>query len=153
MERIAGAKDAEGSHLIGQFGVGFYSVFMVADRVEVVSRRAGTDTAASWSSDGLGTYTIQPVDIAEAPARGTRVLLHLKEDAASYTESSAVERTLKTQSGHVPVPIFLKDKPDAEPQPTRRWRGAVDPTQGRDHAGGISRISTAAPPASSTSRR
>jgi len=116
MDRIAGAKDAEGSHLIGQFGVGFYSVFMVADRVEVVSRRAGTDPAASWSSDGLGTYTVQPVDTADAPARGTRVLLHLKEDAASYTESSTIERTIKTQSGHVPVPIFLKDKPDAEPK-------------------------------------
>ena len=114
MDKIAGAKDAEGSHLIGQFGVGFYSAFMVADQVEVVSRRAGTDTAASWTSDGLGTYTIQPVEPADAPMRGTRVLLHLKEDAASYTESFTIERTIKTQSGHVPVPIFLKDKPDAD---------------------------------------
>ncbi|MDF0486536.1 molecular chaperone HtpG [Sphingomonas sp. H39-1-10] len=116
MDKIAGAKDAQESHLIGQFGVGFYSAFMVADRVEVISRRAGTDTAASWASDGLGTYTIQPVDTADAPARGTRVLLHLKEDATSYTESYTVERTIKTQSGHVPVPIFLKDAPDAEPK-------------------------------------
>lgn len=116
MDRIAGARDAEGSHLIGQFGVGFYSAFMVADQVEVISRRTGADTAASWSSDGLGTYTIQPVDIADAPARGTRVLLHLKEDAASYTESFTVERTIKIQSGHVPVPIFLKDAPDGEPK-------------------------------------
>ncbi|AOH86667.1 molecular chaperone HtpG [Sphingomonas panacis] len=116
MDKIAGAKDSGDSHLIGQFGVGFYSAFMVADRVEVISRRAGTDTAASWASDGLGTYTIQPVDIADAPARGTRVLLHLKEDATSYTESYTVERTIKTQSGHVPVPIFLKDTPDAEPK-------------------------------------
>ncbi|WP_267386065.1 molecular chaperone HtpG [Sphingomonas sp. GC_Shp_3] len=116
MDKIAGAKDAGDSHLIGQFGVGFYSAFMVADRVEVFSRRAGGDTAASWSSDGLGTYTIQPVDTAEAPARGTRVLLHLKEDAANYTDAFAVERTIKTQSGHVPVPIFLKENPDAEPK-------------------------------------
>ena len=116
MDRIAGARDAEGSHLIGQFGVGFYSAFMVADKVEVVSRRAGTDTAASWSSDGLGTYTIQPVDITGAPARGTRVLLHLKEDATGYTDAFTIERTVKTQSGHVPVPIFLKEKPDAEPR-------------------------------------
>jgi molecular chaperone HtpG len=116
MDRIAGAKDAGDSHLIGQFGVGFYSAFMVADRVEVVSRRAGTDTAASWSSDGLGTYTIQPVDTTEAPARGTRVLLQLKEDAASFAEDFTVERTIKNQSGHVPVPIFLKAKPDAEPK-------------------------------------
>jgi molecular chaperone HtpG len=116
MDKIAGAKDAEGSYLIGQFGVGFYSAFMVADQVEVISRRAGADTASSWSSDGLGTYTIQPVDLADAPARGTRVLLHLKEDAASYTGSFTIERTIKTQSGHVPVPIFLKDKPEAEPK-------------------------------------
>ena len=116
MERIAGAKDAEGSHLIGQFGVGFYSAFMVADRIEVRSRRAGTDAAALWSSDGLGAYMIQPVDVAEAPARGTRVLLHLKEDATGYTDTHTVERTIKSQSGHVPVPIFLKDKPDAEPK-------------------------------------
>ncbi len=116
MEKIAGAKDAEGSQMIGQFGVGFYSAFMVADRVDVTSRRGGTDTAATWSSDGLGTYTIQPADVADAPARGTRVVLHLKEDAATYTDSFTVERTIKTQSGHVPVPIILKDKPDAEPK-------------------------------------
>jgi molecular chaperone HtpG len=116
MEKIAGAKDAEGSQLIGQFGVGFYSAFMVADKVDVVSRRAGADSAAIWSSDGLGTYTIQPIDVADAAARGTRVLLHLKEDAASYTESFTIERTIKAQSGHVPVAIFLKEKPDAEPK-------------------------------------
>jgi molecular chaperone HtpG len=116
MERIANSKDAEGSHLIGQFGVGFYSAFMVADRIDVLSRRAGTDSAALWSSDGLGAYTIQPVDIAEAPARGTRVILHLKADATGYTESHTVERTIKAQSGHVPVQIFLKDKPDADPK-------------------------------------
>jgi len=116
MDRIAGAKDAEGSQLIGQFGVGFYSAFMVADKVDVTSRRAGSDAAALWSSDGLGTYSIAPADSADAPARGTRVVLHLKEDAANYTDSFFVERTIKSRSGHVPVPIFLKDKPDAEPK-------------------------------------
>lgn len=116
MDNIASAKQAEESQLIGQFGVGFYSVFMVTDQVEVFSRRAGADTAACWSSDGLGTFKIRPIDIADAPVRGTRVLLHLKEDAASYTDSFTVERTIKTQSGHVPVPIFLKDSPDANPR-------------------------------------
>ena len=116
MERVASAKDAEGGQLIGQFGVGFYSAFMVADRIDVLSRRAGTQAAALWSSDGLGAYTIQPVDDAEAPARGTRVILHLKADATGYAEGHAVERTIKSQSGHVPVPIFLKDGPDAEPR-------------------------------------
>ncbi len=116
VERIAASKEAEGAQLIGQFGVGFYSAFMVADRVEVASRRAGAGDAALWASDGQGAYTIQPLDPSEAPARGTRVTLHLKEDAASFAEAYTVERTIKTQSGHVPVPISLKDKPDAEPR-------------------------------------
>ncbi|QUD90609.1 molecular chaperone HtpG [Phenylobacterium montanum] len=114
MERIAEAKDAEGAQLIGQFGVGFYSAFMVADQVEVASRRAGADEAALWSSDGLGTYTIGPIDPAQAPARGTRVVLHLKEEAAGYTEGFRIEQVVKAQSGHVPVPIFLREQPDAE---------------------------------------
>ncbi len=114
MERVASAKDAEGTQLIGQFGVGFYSAFMVADRVDVLSRRAGAGEAARWSSDGLGTYTVQPAEAAEAPDHGTRVLLHLKDDAASYTERYRVQQIIKDQSGHVPVPIFLKEKPDAE---------------------------------------
>src|SRR3954470_20359812 len=83
MDRLEAAQGGEGGQLIGQFGVGFYSAFMVADRVDVVSRRAGSDEAVIWSSDGQGSYTIAPIDTAEAPARGTRVLLHLKEDAAS----------------------------------------------------------------------
>ena len=116
MERVASAKDAEGTQLIGQFGVGFYSAFMVADRVDVLSRRAGSDQAARWSSDGLGTYTVQPAETAEAPEHGTRVVLHLKEDATSYTERYRVQQIIKDQSGHVPVPIFLKEKPDAEPE-------------------------------------
>ncbi len=116
MDKIAEAGDAKGSGLIGQFGVGFYSAFMVADRIEVASRRAGSDTAALWSSDGLGAYTVQPLDTAEAPARGTRVVLHLKPDATGYAEASTVERAIKAQSGHAPVPIFLKETPEAEPK-------------------------------------
>ena len=118
MERVAaareGAKEGEGAQLIGQFGVGFYSAFMVADKVDVFSRRAGADVAAHWASDGLGSYTIQLVDPAEAPARGTRIVLHLKEEAASYAEQFTAQRIITAQSGHVPVPIFLKDKPDGE---------------------------------------
>ena len=115
MDRIAASSGSEGAQLIGQFGVGFYSAFMVAAKVDVVSRRAGADTASVWSSDGLGTYTIAPVDVAQAPARGTRVVLHLLEDATSFTDRYTVERLIKDQSGHVPVPITLREKPDAEP--------------------------------------
>lgn len=109
MDRLTADKNGEGQQLIGQFGVGFYSAFMVAGHVDVVSRRAGTDEAASWSSDGLGTYTIAPVDNAEAPARGTRVTLHLLDDAKTYAERYTVERIVKAQSGHVPVPIFIRE--------------------------------------------
>lgn len=115
MDRIAASTGSDGAQLIGQFGVGFYSAFMVASNVDVISRRAGADTASVWSSDGLGTYTIAPIDTAEAPARGTRVVLHLLEDATSFTERYTVERLIKDQSGHVPVPITLREAPDAEP--------------------------------------
>jgi molecular chaperone HtpG len=114
MDKLAAEKDGEGQQLIGQFGVGFYSAFMVAGKVNVVSRRAGTDEAASWASDGQGTYTIAPVDVADAPARGTRVTLHLLDDAKTYAERYTVERIVKAQSGHVPVPIFVKEQGSEE---------------------------------------
>lgn len=75
MERIEAAPGREGATLIGQFGVGFYSAFMVADRVDVLSRRAGTDKAWQWSSDGKGTFSVSPAPLESAPGRGTRVVL------------------------------------------------------------------------------
>ncbi|WP_420101703.1 molecular chaperone HtpG, partial [Bosea sp. (in: a-proteobacteria)] len=116
MEKVASAEGKEGAQLIGQFGVGFYSAFMVADQVEVVSRRAGSEEAWAWASDGKGAFTVSPVAAEEAPARGTRVTLHLMEDAKSYAERWTLERIVKEQSGHVPVPITLIDKPGAEAQ-------------------------------------
>ena len=115
MERLEASKAGESATLIGQFGVGFYSAFMVADRVDVVSRRAGSSEAWRWSSDGKGTYTVEPADAAAAPARGTRVTLHLMEDAKSYTERFNIERIVRANSGHVPVPISIVEKPGAEP--------------------------------------
>ena len=114
MDRIAAGKGGEDTQLIGQFGVGFYSAFMVAEKVDVISRRAGAGEAAVWSSDGLGTYTIAPITAEDAPARGTRIVLHLLEDAKDYTERHRIEQMVRAQSGHVPVPIALKDKPEAE---------------------------------------
>lgn len=114
MERIATAEGKEGAQLIGQFGVGFYSAFMVADKVEVVSRRAGSEEAWLWSSDGKGAFTVAPVALDDAPLRGTRVTLHLMEDAKSYAERWTLERIVREQSGHVPVPISLIEKPGAE---------------------------------------
>jgi molecular chaperone HtpG len=114
MERVEAAKAGDGAQLIGQFGVGFYSAFMVADNVDVVSRRAGTAHAWLWSSDGKGSYTVAEADLTEAPARGTRITLHLMDDAKSYTAKWSVQRIVKDQSGHVPVPIDLIEKPGAE---------------------------------------
>ncbi|MBX9457661.1 MAG: molecular chaperone HtpG [Rhizobium sp.] len=108
MERLEANKAGEGAELIGQFGVGFYSAFMVADRVDVISRRAGSGEAWLWSSDGKGSYSVRSVDPAEAPARGTRVMLHLMEDAKTYTSKWTVERIVREQSGHVPVPIEIQ---------------------------------------------
>lgn len=118
MERIEAARTEKGeqdAQLIGQFGVGFYSCFMVAEKVDVVSRRAGSDEAWRWSSDGKGSYAIDAVDVSEAPVRGTRITLHLLEDAGTYTSRWTVEKIIKDQSGHVPVPILLAEKPGAEP--------------------------------------
>jgi molecular chaperone HtpG len=116
LERIeAGQKEGEGegNALIGRFGVGFYSAFMVAGRVDVISRRAGADAAWQWSSDGKGTFDIFPV--ADERGRGTRVVLHLMDDAKQYAERTTVEPLIKAQSGHVPVPIAIVDKPGAAP--------------------------------------
>lgn len=115
VERLEAAKAGEKAELIGQFGVGFYSSFMVADRVDVISRRAGEDEAWKWSSDGKGSYDIVAVDIGEAPARGTRVVLRLMDDAKKYTSKWTVEKIIRDQSGHVPVPIRLVEKDGAEP--------------------------------------
>ncbi|WP_017957101.1 molecular chaperone HtpG [Rhizobium leguminosarum] len=116
MERIEASKAAEGAQLIGQFGVGFYSCFMVAERVDVVSRRAGTQEAWTWTSDGKGSYSVSPAtSLTEAPSRGTRIVLHLMDDAKQYTSRWTVERIVKEQSGHVPVAIRLVEKPGKEP--------------------------------------
>ncbi len=115
MDRLDAAKTGEKAELIGQFGVGFYSSFMVADRVDVISRRAGDVEAAKWSSDGKGRYEIVSVDPGQAPVRGTRVVLHLTEEAKKYTNKWTVEKIIRDQSGHVPVPIRLVEKAGGEP--------------------------------------
>ena len=116
LDRIEAAQADEETALIGRFGVGFYSAFMVAERVEVISRRAGSDMAFVWSSDGKGSFSVAAADpvATEAPRRGTRVVLHLMESAKEYTERFTVERLIKAQSGHVPVPIAIIEKSGAE---------------------------------------
>ncbi|WP_262692975.1 molecular chaperone HtpG [Kordiimonas aestuarii] len=103
--------------LIGQFGVGFYSVFMVADKVRVTTKKAGDKEAWLWSSDGLGAYEISP---AEKEAVGTEIVLHIKDDAAEFMERHRLQTIVTTYSDHIAVPITLAilggDEEAAEPK-------------------------------------
>jgi molecular chaperone HtpG len=92
------------TNLIGQFGVGFYSAFMVADKVEVVSRKAGEDQAWRWTSDGKTGFDIEP---AERAVAGTTVLLHLNEEGQQYANSWRLREIVKKYSNHIAFPIFL----------------------------------------------
>jgi molecular chaperone HtpG len=114
-EEEGGAGKA-GADLIGQFGIGFYSAFMVADQVVVETRRAGSGQAWRWTSDGKGAYTIAPLALADAPARGTRVILHLNEASKTYLEPWKLETIVTEHSGAVAVPIELRETPDGEPR-------------------------------------
>ncbi len=97
------AKDAA-PDLIGRFGVGFYAAFMVADKVLVTSRKAGSAKAFSWESDGLGTFTVEE---AEKSPRGTTIVLHLKEDALDFLDAWKIESVVKAYSDHIAHPIML----------------------------------------------
>jgi molecular chaperone HtpG len=90
--------------LIGQFGVGFYSAFMVADRVTVVSRAAGEAQAVRWESDGLGEYT---VEVADKPSRGTDVTLHLKAEEKEFLEPWRLRSIVKQFSDFIEHPIVM----------------------------------------------
>lgn len=92
------------SNLIGQFGVGFYSAFMVADKVEVVSRKAGEDKAWRWVSDGQNGFDLEP---AERSVAGTTVLLHFNEEGQQYANSWRLQEIVKKYSNHIAFPIFL----------------------------------------------
>jgi molecular chaperone HtpG len=92
------------SNLIGQFGVGFYSVFMVSDQVQVVSRKAGEERAWCWSSDGKTGFSIEP---AERAVAGTTVRLHFNEEGMEYANSWRLQQIIKKYSNHIAFPIFL----------------------------------------------
>ena len=112
-ETEGGAGD-DAAGLIGQFGIGFYSAFMVADRVTVATRKAGSAEAWTWESEGKGDYTIAPLDLASAPTHGTRVTLHLNEASKSYLEGWKIESIIREHSGGIAIPIELRETPDAE---------------------------------------
>lgn len=99
-----GQKDVQ---LIGQFGVGFYSSYLVAERVEVVSRAAGQEQAWKWASDAKGTFTVEP---AQRPTRGTSVILHLKADQKDFLEEWRLRSLIARYSDYVSHPIKLQVK-------------------------------------------
>src|SRR5580658_7048422 len=92
--------------LIGQFGVGFYSAFMVADQVEVLSRKAGETEGWRWTSDGKGEFTIEPEPNLK---RGTRITLHMREGDEDYLEPHRISQIVKSYSDHIALPIVLAD--------------------------------------------
>ena len=112
LESLAADKKAD-SRLIGQFGVGFYSAFVVADRVSVTSRRAGTSAGEGvrWESDGQGEYTLESVDV---PQRGTTVTLHLKEDEKEFLEAWKLRSLISRYSDHIGFPIRMPKLADGK---------------------------------------
>ena len=109
-EQLSGdaKKDA---NLIGQFGVGFYSAFIVADEVEVETRRAGSaaNEAVRWVSKGDGEFSIENIDM---PERGTKITLHIKEEDADLLSDWTLRRIVTTYSDHISVPILMKKAPE-----------------------------------------
>ncbi|HAW45610.1 MAG TPA: molecular chaperone HtpG [Sutterella sp.] len=108
--------DAKTSELIGQFGVGFYSAFIVADRVTVMSRAAGhpAKEGVLWTSDGHGTFESE---MTEVPERGTKVILHLKDDAKDFLEAWNLRQAITKYSDHISVPVYLWEEKFDEKAP------------------------------------
>jgi molecular chaperone HtpG len=106
VKALAQNKDAKSKDvsLIGQFGVGFYSAFMVADKVEVISRKAGESQGWVWTSEGKGEFSV-----SESPgaARGTKIILHMKSDAEDFLEPQRLRHVVKTYSDHIALPVIL----------------------------------------------
>ena len=126
-QNLASAKPEDRPSLIGQFGVGFYSAFMVADRVEVTSRKAGSEEAFTWASEGAGQFTMAHATREQA---GTDIVLHIKSDATEYLEPMRLETVIRKWADHITLPITVaqdgKDQPANEG--TALWRKAKSET-------------------------
>jgi molecular chaperone HtpG len=105
--------ESKDSQLIGQFGVGFYSAFIVADKVDVYTRRAGSPDSEGvhWESTGEADFSIETV---EKTTRGTQVVLHLKDDAKEFSEDARVRNIIKKYSDHIAIPVVMKSVPMPE---------------------------------------
>ena len=120
-EKLASSKPEDRPSLIGQFGVGFYSAFMVADRVEVTSRKAGSTEAFIWASEGAGEFTLSP---GERETPGTTIVLHIKADAEEYLEPIRLETIIRKWADHVTLPITVArdGKDETANEGTALWR-------------------------------
>ena len=105
-EKLNAAKAEDRPSLIGQFGVGFYAAFMVADRVDVTSRKAGADEAWTWSSDGKGAFTLTP---STRSTPGTDIVLHMKSDAEDFLDSWRLRSIIRKWADHISWPITLRE--------------------------------------------
>ncbi|RTK92949.1 MAG: molecular chaperone HtpG [Rickettsiales bacterium] len=113
IEQLSGDSKKD-NQLIGQFGVGFYSSFMIADQITVTSRKAGEDKVYIWSSDGQGEYTIEETD--KEFARGTEVVMHVKAEEESFVDHFRIKHIIKSYSDHIAVPIYFIDQNNIETQ-------------------------------------
>jgi molecular chaperone HtpG len=122
-QSLADSKPEDRPNLIGQFGVGFYSAFMVADRVDVISRHAGSEEAFLWSSEGRGDYSIAP---AERAAPGTDIILSIKSDADEYLDPFRLQTIIRKWADHVALPVKLISENGEETvnEGTALWRKA-----------------------------
>ncbi|MHA1565721.1 MAG: molecular chaperone HtpG [Alphaproteobacteria bacterium] len=126
-----GEDKSDSANLIGQFGVGFYSAFMVADQITVLSRKAGESQAWTWHSDGKGSFTVAEVaakpegqEDQEVPKRGTWVIVTLGKDYDEFLEAHRLRAIVKTYSDHIAVPILLQqddDTPDRLNEASALW--------------------------------
>lgn len=114
-QQLENAKPEERPNLIGQFGVGFYAAFMVADRVDVVSRKVGSDEAWRWSSDGKGAYTIEP---AVRDRAGTDIILHMKNDAEEFLNPWRLQSIIRKWSDHIAWSVVIVHDGKEEPANT-----------------------------------
>lgn len=121
--QLAAQKPEDKPSLIGQFGVGFYSAFMVADQVEVISRKSGEAEAWEWVSDGKGTYTLKSATRDEA---GTTIVLHMKADAEDYLDPFRLKNVIRKWADNVALPIELEEEGKFEPVTEGKalWRRA-----------------------------
>ncbi len=123
MEQLSGDQKAD-SQLIGQFGVGFYSSFIVADHVVVVTRKAGEETATQWESAGEDEFTISD---SSRDCAGTTITLHLKDDAGEFADSWRVRSVIKKYSDHISVPVMMPEPPASAGDDEDAAEGPADP--------------------------